>query len=103
MQQSTRNWAGQDGAGHVITGRPVPLASVRPGPEFANNAYAACLRGVADKAQQRSVAAQLAIARGEIAVQRKALQDMDGWLANTGHDEDHPWRISIRAAIGDAS
>lgn len=31
------------------------------------------------------------------------LQDMDGWLANTGHAEDHPWRVSVRAAILAAS
>lgn len=33
----------------------------------------------------------------------KTLQDMDGWLANTSHGEDHPWRISIRAAIAKAT
>lgn len=27
------------------------------------------------------------------------ISDMDGWLANTGHDKDHPWRLSIRAAL----
>lgn len=29
----------------------------------------------------------------------KTLTNMDKWLANTGHDSDHPWRISIAAAI----
>lgn len=33
----------------------------------------------------------------------QTLQDMDGWLANTGHGEDHPWRISVRAAIAKAT
>lgn len=33
----------------------------------------------------------------------KTLQDMDGWLANTSHGEDHPWRISIRDAIAKAT
>lgn len=30
------------------------------------------------------------------------LRDMDRWLANTHHDGDHPWRMSIRAAIAKA-
>jgi hypothetical protein len=33
----------------------------------------------------------------------KTLSDLDGWLANTGHDKDHPWRVSIRAAIEKAT
>jgi hypothetical protein len=33
----------------------------------------------------------------------KTLQDMDGWLANTGHAKDHPWRLSVRAAIAKAT
>lgn len=33
----------------------------------------------------------------------KTLNDMDGWLANTGHAADHPWRLSIRAAIAKAT
>ena len=33
----------------------------------------------------------------------KTLSDMDSWLANTGHDENHPWRVSIRVAIAKAT
>jgi hypothetical protein len=33
----------------------------------------------------------------------KTLRDLDGWLANTGHADTHPWRISIAAAVAKAT
>lgn len=33
----------------------------------------------------------------------QTLTDMDGWLENAGYAADHPWRISLRAAIAKAS
>jgi hypothetical protein len=33
----------------------------------------------------------------------KTLRDMDGWLDNSGFTDEHPWRISIRAAITKAT
>lgn len=33
----------------------------------------------------------------------QVVQDMDGWLANTGHGDDHPWRLSLRAVIDKAT
>lgn len=73
MQQARTNWTSRDGSGHAITGKPAPVAAVKPGPEFANNAYAACLQGTADKLQQRSTAAQLARARSEVAALQEQL------------------------------
>lgn len=33
----------------------------------------------------------------------KTLTDMDEWLANTGYDPDHPWRLSLGATIAKAT
>jgi hypothetical protein len=33
----------------------------------------------------------------------QTLRDMDGWLDNSGFTDEHPWRISIRAAIAAAT
>lgn len=35
----------------------------------------------------------------EIERLRTALEAHDGWLANTGHGADHPWRLHIARAL----
>jgi hypothetical protein len=33
----------------------------------------------------------------------QTLRDLDGWMDNSGFTDEHPWRISIRAAIAAAT
>lgn len=86
------------------TARREWLESVKTTTDYAGDAYRACLYGNADRNQQKSAAAQIALLHGEKAELRNALKNLIGWVPASGWHTDAPIKAveCARAALAKA-
>lgn len=83
-------------AGCLVAAEGGTADAAKPGDYGYSLAYEKTLALAKDLANYRKFLAR-ALAKAD--EHRRILRDLDRWLANTNHGEDHPWRVSIRKTV----